>query len=189
MGKVESGTDGETAWQLTTFMGVHIKKGEELALAKRDATFDKVVRWRDLYTKAECIGIESVGDRPCYKVVLTPRDGKDETHYFDKETFLRLKMEMTASTMAGDLPIKLLFSDYKKVDGLMISHRMEQVVSMRGDHKTLFITESVEHNVDMPPDRFALPPKVQAVVDAEREKQTESNQSEPSASKKEDEKP
>ena len=38
------------------------------------------------------------------------------------------------------------------------------------------ITTSVEHNVDLPPDRFAVPDKIQALVDEEAAEEAASDE-------------
>ena len=161
MGKYESGFDGEVAWEINTMQGARIKKGEERALAVREGTFYAELHWRELYEKAECVGVESVNDRPCYKVVMTPKEGKPETRYYDKETHLLVKLTMTAPTPMGDIPVEATPGDYKEVDGILIPHRAESMVF---GQKRILVSESIEHNVEMPADRFELPEGVKVLL-------------------------
>ena len=161
MGKYESGFDGEVAWEINTMQGARIKKGEERALAVREGTFYAELHWRELYEKAECVGVESVNDRPCYKVVMTPKEGKPETRYYDKETHLLVKLTMTAPTPMGDIPVEATPGDYKEVDGILIPHRAESMVF---GQKRILVSESIEHNVEIPADRFELPEEVKVLL-------------------------
>jgi len=175
IGKSEGGFDGEVAWEMSTMLGARIKKGEERALAVREGTFNSELHWRELYEKAECVGAETVNDKECYKVVMTPKEGAPETRYYDRETHLLVKVAMTAKTPMGEIPIEGLVSDYKEVDGVLFPHKTELI--MVGQKRALVI-ESIEHNVDLPADRFELPEQVRAlaekqVVPASAEKSAE----------------
>ena len=163
IGKIETGTDGTVVWEISAMMGPQIKEDEERAAMLREAAFDGTVNWRKLYKKAECIGVESVDDRPCYKVVMTPNEGRPETRYFDKESHLIVKTTTELKTMMGVIPIEATIGEYKQVDGILIPHKIEQV--MAGMQRMLMVTESVKHDVEMPADRFKLPEQIQALVD------------------------
>src|SRR5713101_2957240 len=81
IGKFEGGTNGEVAWDRNPLHGPRIKDGEEKAAALRDANVN--AEWRELFKKAETAGSETIGDRLCYKVVLTPNEGRPETRYYN----------------------------------------------------------------------------------------------------------
>ena len=78
LGKIETGTDGKTAWKITTMMGPQVIEGEERALIIRDSKFNALLYWKKLYKSAECVGVEEIDGKPCYKVVMTPHE--DPTH-------------------------------------------------------------------------------------------------------------
>lgn len=172
-GKIEKGADGQVVWETSLMVGPQIKEGEERALMLRGAVFDATEHWRKVYKKAECASIETVDGKPCYKIVLTPKEGQTlETRYYDKESGLLGKSEMNLELPMGTIPMEVYRSDYRKVDGVLISHKIKQVIA--GVQETLFVTESVEHNVKLPKDRFALPAEIQALVDKQKSEKTES---------------
>jgi hypothetical protein len=103
IGKIESGSDGVVAWDNSALQGPRVKDGVEKADAFRDGTFNAALYWRKLYTKAETAGVETVGDHECYKVVLTPAEGKPMTHFFDKKTGLLIKTLTTRVTQLGEI--------------------------------------------------------------------------------------
>ena len=73
----------------------------------------------------------------------------------------------------GMVPIVVYVGDYRAVDGVMLPHRVRQVIA--GMQEMLFLTESVEHNVEIPRERFQLPADIQALIEKEKsEKRTES---------------
>ncbi len=166
MGKIEAGTDGEVAWEANAMTGPQIKKGAEKALMLRDAIFDGDVKWRDSYKSAECVGIEEVGEASCYKVVMTPNEGKPETRYYDKKTHLLVKKALTIDNQMGEIALAATVSDYREIDGLLIPYKLEQVIA-NGMQTMIFVTESIEHNVDIAKDRFDLPEQIQELLKAE----------------------
>jgi hypothetical protein len=167
IGKIEKGTEGDLAWELNPMTGPRLQEGEEKAVALRGATFDAVQNWRKLYKQAECVGLETIDGKPCYKVVLTAKAGPPETRYYDKESNLIVKTEMNMPSPMGSIPIESYASDYKRVDGILMAHKV-RVLAMGVERNMMF--ESVEHNVKLPEDRFKLPAEIQALVDSAKEK-------------------
>ena len=164
-GKIEKGTDGEVAWEINVMTGPQIKEGEERALVLRGATFDAVPDWRKLYKQAECVGVEAIDDKPCYKIVLTAKEGSPETRYYDKESNLVVKTEMSLKLPMGTITFEAYPSDYKRVDGILLPHKTR--VMVMGSERIMTI-ESIKHNVKMPKDRFKLPEDIQTLVDKKK---------------------
>ena len=155
---------GEVAWGLSTMGGPQIKEGEEKVFQIREATFDSTTQWRKLYPKVECVSVETIDEKPCYKVVLTPAEGAPVIRYYDQQSGLLIKVEMTLTTAMGTIPLESYVSEYKKVDGVLLPHKARVVVM---GTERLLTTKSVEHNVEMPADRFKLPEDVQDLHDME----------------------
>lgn len=161
VGTVEDGTDGETAWTRSAMQGPRIKEGDERAASMREAMLRGPLYWRKLYKQAETVGVENVGDQACYKVVLTPNEGKPETHYYDKKTNLLVKMTMTIASPMGEIPTETMLSDYKEEAGLRQPHTVHQKAM---GQEFLITMDHMEYNIDMPKDRFDLPADVKALV-------------------------
>lgn len=164
-GRFEEGTNGEVAWALNPRQGPRIKEGEEKVFELRGAAFDGVAGWRKLFKKTECLGTDTVADKPCYKVLVTPHEGNAETHYYDQESNLLVRTSTSIKTDTGTTPIQVDVSDYRKVDGILMPHRRRIVHGFQGSR---FAIEKVEHNVEMPKDRFAIPEAIQALLDPEK---------------------
>lgn len=161
LGRIERGIDGEVVWELSTLAGPQIKEGDERALTLRGSHLDAAVEWRTIYPTAEYAGLATVGERPCHKIVLTADDGPAETRFFDAETHLLVKTELTLELPVGSLPMEIFPGDYREVDGVLLAHEVRTTVV--GQERVLTI-QSIEHNVELPPDRFELPPAVQELV-------------------------
>jgi hypothetical protein len=171
LGKIEKGIDGDVVWEMSLMAGPQVKTGDERALVLRSTALDGVANWRKLFKKVECPGVETVDDKPCYKIVLTPAEGEPEVRWYDKESNLLAKTAVTLKLPAGTVPIESYPSDYKPVNGILLAHKVKQVVA--GVQQTLIVAEKIEHNVQMPKDRFDLPAEVRALVEKQKSKPAE----------------
>jgi hypothetical protein len=164
-GKIEEGTDGQVVWEQSALQGPRVKTGEERAVALREATFNSNVHWRELYGKAECTGKTMVDGRACYSVVLTPAEGKPLTEYFDIETNLLVKADVVVENPMGEIPSETLFSDYRKVAGILVPFGM---VHRALSQEIAVKLESVRFNAELPKERFDLPAEIRALVKKSR---------------------
>jgi hypothetical protein len=161
VGRVEKGTDGETVWEVSVINGPQIKEGEERAVTLRSSWFDGAVNWRPAFDKAEHAGMEEIDGRSCHKIVMTPKQGQPETRYYDAETNLLVKVEMTLELPVGTIPLENHLSDYRQVDGILLPFEVR--VFVIGQERRMTV-ESVEHNVELPEDRFDLPTEIQDLL-------------------------
>jgi len=127
----------------------------------REAMLRGAVDWRKLYKSAETTGVENVDDQACYKVVLTPNEGKPETRYFDKKSNLLVKLTMQLPSPMGEVPTETLLSDYKEQNGVTAPRKVHQKAL---GQEFLITINQVEYNVDMPKDRFDLPAEIKALA-------------------------
>jgi hypothetical protein len=136
-GKMEKGTDGTTVWETSAMMGAQIKEGQEKTDFLREAMFDRMIMWRDVYKEAECVGVETVSDKPTYKVVLTPEDGNPQTCYFDQASKLLVKVDVTVETPMGAIPLETFLEDYREVGGVLLAHRTKIVTDLPEEIRAL----------------------------------------------------
>ena len=69
------------------------------------------------------------------------------------------------STLSGLVAVNAVAGDglyYKEVDGILIAHRIE---ALEGEESIEVIHSTIEHNVDMPGDRFDLPAEIAELLD------------------------
>ena len=165
VGKIEEGTDGTTVWERNPLTGPRVKTGEEKAKGLRDATFDAEVNWRKVYKKAECVAEEKVDGKPCYKVELTMPEGQVRTAYYDKQSNLLVKTVSNEKSPMGNITVESILSDYKKVDGIFIPHKVRQ--KMAGQEIAI-VLEKIEQNVKLPDNRFDLPEDIKKLADKDK---------------------
>jgi hypothetical protein len=161
VGTIRDGSNGQVAWEVSALQGPRLKEGDEKAIALREGQFNASLHWRDHYKQVVTAGVEKVDGKDCYKVVMTPNEGSPETQYFDKETSLPVKIAMTVKSPMGELPTESTIGDYRKEGDLLMPHKMAQKAA--GQEITVQF-DTVQFNVDIPKDKFDLPPEIQALT-------------------------
>jgi hypothetical protein len=165
IGKVEEGYDGETAWEDSALEGPRILEGDEKASAKRAATLALITSWREVYKEARTAGEADVDGKPAWKVEMTPKEGKQETFFFDKESGLLVRIAAVLSTALGDIGTEATMSDFRSVDGILTpfaitEKAMSQNIVMRFG--------KIAYNADIAKDRFDLPASVKTKRDRKK---------------------
>ncbi len=159
-GTITSGTNGGVSWQMNPMEGNTVREGQEMARELRSAEFNVFLNWKAHFEKAQCVGEESVDGAQCYKVVMTPSNDDPVSYFFDKKSGLLLKQQQKLTEVPGGTET-ITFSNYKKVNGISVPHK----VAIDAVEATFEITfDSIEFNVDIPPDRFDLPEEVKVLV-------------------------
>jgi uncharacterized protein DUF620 len=161
IGKIASGSNGDVAWENTALQGPRIKQGAERADALREGAFNAPLYWQKLYIKAEMAGSETVEGHDCYKVVLTPKEGKPITEFYDKKSGLMVKTMATVSSQMGEVNAEIIYDDYRKDGDVLAPHHM---INRAAQQEFVIQIDSVEVNPDLPRDRFDLPAEVQALL-------------------------
>jgi len=161
MGKAEEGYNGQVAWSIRPGQGAHIKEGEERAVASRTATLHGQTHWQELYKKAELAGSEDVAGKPCYKIVLTPKEGAPETRYYDKSSNLLVKITVPITTSEGTANVESTLSDYRDEGGILMPHTIAQKLP---NLDILIKFASVRYNADIPDSRYDLPDEIKAMA-------------------------
>jgi hypothetical protein len=161
IGKIQEGFDGNVGWSDNPTMGPRIKEGAEKQAAQRRADFYSALNWRKHFKKAKCVGVETVEGKACYKVELTTNDDQVKTQYFDKATNLLIKSSGKEKTPMGDIEVESVVSDYRKVDGLTIPFK---TIQKAASQEIVITLDKVEHDVNLPPNRFELPPDIKKLA-------------------------
>jgi Protein of unknown function (DUF620) len=161
IGKIATGSNGEIAWENSALQGPRIKQGAEKADALREGAFNAPLYWQKLYVKAETTGSETAEGHDCYKVVLTPKEGKPVTEFYDKKSGLMIKTVATVTSQMGDVNAEIVYDDYRKDGTLLSPHRL---LNRAAQQEFIIQINSVEVNPDLPPDRFDLPAEIKALL-------------------------
>ena len=165
LGKIQEGSNGKVAWSNSAIQGPHLKDGEEKETSLLMARFDGDVNWRAIYPKVETVGVESVGGKDCYKVLLTPKAGKPMTRFYDKESGLLVKSVMTTTSAMGEVTVESMLEDYRKEGGILRAHK----ISNKAMGQQFSVTvDKVVFNPEIPASRFDLPEEIQALLNKDK---------------------
>lgn len=161
LGKIERGTDGQVVWESSMMTGPVIKEGQEKLDMLRDATFDRQVAWRETFKGASTVGVETVDGKTCDKIEMTPEAGHPQYWYYERESGLLVRLDAKIETQMGAIDMESYMKDYQATDNILMPRELR--INVLGQERRL-TTTSVEHNVDLPADRFTLPEGVRALV-------------------------
>jgi hypothetical protein len=161
VGKIEDGIDKGVAWDKNPMLGPKIKTGMEKAQYVREATFNSQLHWRELNSKVETTGTETIDGELCYKVVLTPIEAPPETMYFQKKSGLAVKTVAIAVSAMGEAPVEMSASDYKNWGGILSFTRIAQKLA---GQEIVITIQDVKTNQPIPPDRFEPPAEIKALL-------------------------
>jgi len=161
VGRIERGFDGTVGWEVTTTTGPRVYEGAQLDDAVRDNRFDGLAAWREWIAKAETQGAADVEGKPAWKVLVTPKRGGTQTYFFDRASSLVVKLETIVRTPMGDIPAEAFLSDYRDVAGVLMPHRVRQLVT---GQELVSVIESVTPNAEIPAGQFDLPKEIQALL-------------------------
>jgi len=151
-------SDGKQGWKSVPF------RGREKAEKLTDKEFNETADAADLYgllsrninTKIDYISLEELSGRDTHKLKVTSPKGSVKYLYIDDETSLEVKLETTRLVGGKERTVTTLYSEWKDIDGLLISHRQD--TQTEGDKNSHFMTvESVDVNPTFSKARFVLP--------------------------------
>jgi hypothetical protein len=128
IGDMFEGFDGKNAWASNPLQGNRDKTGDELAQTKINTNFHRELNFEKLYTKLEVKGIEKIGDKEAYVIHAVAGTLEPQSFYFDKQTGLLLREDLTAVSPEGKTPTKNYFEDYREVDGAKLPFKVRSVL-------------------------------------------------------------
>jgi hypothetical protein len=167
VGKIEDGLDKGVAWDKNPMLGPKIKTGQEKAQYVREAAFNSPIHWRELNSKVETVGTETVDGELTYKVVLTPSEAPAETMYFQKKSGLAVKTVATVVSAMGEAPVEMFASDYKTLGGILVPTKITQKLA---GQEIIITLSDVKTNQPIPADRFDPPAEIKALLSKAAEK-------------------
>jgi outer membrane lipoprotein-sorting protein len=159
---VELVMNGNAVWKTSSITGAEVLEGADRSTVIRQAAelagvFQRVGNWRKQFKDAKCVAEETVEGKAAYKVELTTRDGQTRVDHYDKDSGLLLRTETAEDTSEGKVNKIELYSDYRKVDGIMhaFTVRMQE-----GPAEAVVTIAEIKHNVDIPESTFAPPAEI-----------------------------
>ncbi|MEK6324467.1 MAG: photosynthetic reaction center cytochrome c subunit family protein [Acidobacteriota bacterium] len=119
VGSSLEGFNGGRGWT-RDLRGLREMEAKELAGVRRSADFFRYLKIRETYPQMRVLGKEKVGGREAYVVGATSRDDSREKLYFDANTGLLIRKQVTFKTAFGGIPEVTGFDDYRDVGGVKL---------------------------------------------------------------------
>jgi len=172
--------DGEIGWYTMPFAGKTDPEKmpqEQIEQFKTQSDADgPLVDYAKKGHKVEFVDKEDLEGTEVYKLKVTKKDESVEYYFIDAEYFLPIKVKGTRKMQGTELEFEVTPSDYKKVGGLMIAHKVtQQAVGMPMQSTLTF--DKIEINVDIPDSRFAMPKAEKPKAEESDKKSEESDES------------
>lgn len=152
MGLVKEGFAGRTGWSLG---------GDSLDVENRldsavvaDADFYWATKFSELYTRLKLAGKVKEGFREVYLVEGLRKGGAAENLYFDVETGLLVRRDVTLRTGKGPVRAEFYFGDWRERDGVKLPFKVTQVLPKM---KFVITFEDIKHNVPVDDALFRRP--------------------------------
>lgn len=154
VGDMLEGSDGKTAWSINPIQGNRDRTGAELLQSQLNNSFYRETKLDKLFSKLELKGTDKVGDRAVYVVSATAEGVPSETWYFDTQTGLMLRSDITAISPEGNQPMTVFYEDLRAVDGVLIPFRIR---SQTSQFTIVMTSTEVKHNAAIDETKFAKP--------------------------------
>ena len=116
-GTVRRGYDGTAGWSDEPQGGLRDLAGDELAEARRGASWNAPLRLKDMYPGLAVKGGDKVNGHDAWVLEATINDMKHRM-YFDAGTGLLVRSDQEVKTPDGKGTAVMYFEDYKPVDGV-----------------------------------------------------------------------
>jgi hypothetical protein len=151
--------DGSSGWKIDAFKNETkptLLEGKRALAMANEADVELEIPFINYKAKGHQVkleGIDTLENKPYYKVSLLKKSGETETYYFDAVTrALYLKTAIAKNEELQNAWLHTYFYEYKEVDGLKIPFK---VVSRAGDQTILtIIIKEVLVNPDIGNDEF-----------------------------------
>ena len=155
VGMSMQGFDGSRGWTRDSG-GLREMDAKELVAMRRSADFFRYLKIKETYPQMRVLAKEKVGIREAYVVGATSRDDSRERLYFDANTGLLIRRQVTFKTAFGGIPEVIDFDDYREVGGIKLPFTISWSRSPFGS--TQKFTE-IRLNVSIDESKFKPPAK------------------------------
>jgi len=154
VGVMRQGFDGRNGWEQSEQSGLRASSGLSLATLARDAEFYHDLKLKELYARTRLLGKVKSGFREVYLVEAKPRAGEPEMLYFDTQSGLLIRRDVTRQTSRGLVRAEIYLSDWRTVDGVKIPFKTTQTMP---NQTFVFTLQEVKHNVPVDETIFQKP--------------------------------
>ena len=167
--KILSAVDGDSGWTINPMSGkkdAERMNADEIKESKDQMDLSGAMfNYKEKGHTVELLGKEDMEGTEVYKIKIVKKSGDIQYDYIDAETFLMLKETTTHKSKDKETSGDVLFSDYRKVDGIMFAYSMENRETGSAQGQVLKV-ESIELNPAIDKNMFKMPPPQPAAGEA-----------------------
>ncbi|HEX5886331.1 MAG TPA: hypothetical protein VFY67_17455 [Pyrinomonadaceae bacterium] len=157
-GQIVSGANARSAWEVGLDNHLRTLTGLESAAAKLRASLDssRLINFKKANVLARVLSLGDLASEPAYVVEFSTRSGARLQYYFGVKTWLITKI-------TGDVKkTRVLFDDYRRVQGILEPHRVRMNVD--GSGELTLLLQNVKYNTGVE-DRAFDPPSATETLD------------------------
>lgn len=152
--------DGKTGWSVMPFMGKTDPEAmpeEEVKKMQEQSDMDGLLMdYKEHGRTVELVGKEELEGTPVYKLKVTQKSGDIAYVYIDAEQYLQLKQTGKTKIRGQEIESETIFGDFKKVDGLVFPHSIEQKAAGMPGGMVMTVSK-IELNTGVTDARFTMP--------------------------------
>ena len=148
--------DGTAGYVMDTLQGNRDITGNQLDNLRNGSFPHPLLNYKEMGATARLAGKEKIGERDAYSLSLEPPSGSVVHLYIDAETYLPVKVMVTADVpqLGRELEQTVEFLDYREVDGVKLPFQLKATSAVQ--NYTINVTK-VEHNVRIDEALFSKP--------------------------------
>jgi hypothetical protein len=157
LGSIVTYFDGNGGGEVISFAPEEIYSGKRLEDVRLGADFYEVLNWKNNYKTITVKRIAKIGDEEAYVVEKRGEKGTPVTDWISTKSFLVLRRDsvVVSETSGIELPVRQTFSDYRKVDGVLVPFKTVSSNIANGD--IVIRVTDVKFDVDIPDTVFRKP--------------------------------
>lgn len=156
--KVKEAFNGKWGWTIDPWHQFtfprRLNKFEDNVFLQKADLFTPFYNYKEKGSTVEYVGEENVDGIDTYVIKLTRSNGKWETWYLNKETYLEVKSVSEWVDFGMRSPAESFFDDFREVDGLIIPFFVER---MFGQRDRMLVIEKVIFNKAVDKKMFEMP--------------------------------
>ena len=152
--------DGKTAWTHMPFISKADPEpmpADQAKEAEEESDMDgPLVDYKAKGNTVELVGKEKIEGTSAYKLKVTLKGGNIRYVFLDADTFLEIRNEGRRKVQGMEMDTESTIGDYKKVDGLMLPHSVDQETKGIPMRQKLTLSK-IELNVPVDDAKFSMP--------------------------------
>lgn len=160
VGQIVEGFDGTHAWTISPMTGPMLLEGKSLDDKRLDAEFYGELRGDERYVSITTLEMMDFEGRPCYKVRLVRKTGREDVEFYDVGTGLKAGSVTSRETPMGVMTVTTVESDYRRFGNLLQPTLLSAQTA--GAKQVITIT-SIEYDT-VPPSVFEPPAEIKALL-------------------------